>query len=426
MLRVVSSLLALLISAGVLLTGNGLQNTLVPIRASIEGYPLPLIGLLTSAYFVGFIAGCLKTPTLVARAGHIRSFCALAALAAAATLVLALTQSEAVWISVRMLTGFCFAGLYMIIESWINEKSTNDIRGKVLAVYRIVDLTFLTIGQYLLLLASPAGFVLFSTAAILVCLSIVPVATTKAIQPDPIARTRLDLKRLWRVSPLALMGSAGVGLANGAFWAMAPIYVQDLGFDLAMVATFISVAIVCGALAQWPIGHLSDLLDRRVVLVWTAAAAGAAAIWLSRTSAGSPGALLFSVGLYGVFAMPIFGLSAANANDNAEGNDFVAISGGLLLVYGLGSIAGPFVASSLMAQYGPSALFAFAGVVYGALFLFGLVRLLTTKGVPEDEQGDYVAVPRTSPGVFEIDPRSVSDDEEAVPAERSAAGMAQS
>ncbi|MFQ5562328.1 MAG: MFS transporter [Parvularculaceae bacterium] len=404
------SLAALLASAAILLAGGGLQGTLVAVRANLENFPLPVIGLLMSTYYVGFIAGCLIAPSMVARAGHIRTFGALAAMAAAAALIYALSVHIVLWLALRLLTGFCFAGLYMIVESWINEKCGNRDRGKVLSVYRIVDLVAMTVGQFLLTLAPPEGFALFSLVSILITLSIVPVAMTKSIAPEPLTQTRLNVAKLFRISPFAAAGVLGVGMANGAFWALGPVYVQKLGFDLEMVAMFMSVAIVAGALAQWPIGYLSDLLDRRKVLLWTGAAAAASGAFLSAVGVASPTLLLLGGALYGVFAMPIFGLSAAHANDHAEADEFVSISSGLLLVYGVGSIAGAAIAPLLMDATGPAALFAYTAGVHSLLFAFGFYRILGSPAVPADEQADYVPVPRTSPAVFEIDPRSGDDE----------------
>ena len=409
MRRMLLSLAALLISAGILLAGGGLQGTLISLRANIEGFSLPLIGLMMSIYYVGFIAGCFATPGMVRRVGHIRTFTALAAIAAAAFLTYAIDVNVASWMFLRVVTGFCFAGLYMIIESWINEKSTNQNRGKVLSVYRIVDLGALTIGQFLLVTADPASFVLFSLVAILVSLSIVPVAMTRVAGPKPPEQTKLNLRKLWRVSPLGVAGAFAVGLANGSFWAIGPVFVQTLGYDTTMVATFMSAAIIAGAAAQWPIGHLSDLVDRRKILIATAAAASGAGILLMTTAASAPGLLIFGVAVFGVFAIPVFGLSAAHSNDHAEPHEFVSVSGGLLMVYGAGSIAGPVIAAFVINAAAPAALFGYTAVVHAALALFGLYRMTQRKNVAPDEQADYVPIPRTSPAVFEIDPRSVEE-----------------
>ncbi len=411
MQKILGSVGALLISAAILLAGGGLLGTLISIRAQAEGFALPVIGLLLSGYYIGFVAGCFATPFVVARVGHIRAFGALAAITAAAVLIHALSLEIPVWFGLRIVTGFCFAGLYMIIESWINEKSSNEMRGQVLSVYRIVDLVAVTAGQFMLTLASPAGFALFSLVAILISISIVPVALTKAIAPEPLTKTSLNLPKLFSVSPLALFGAVSVGLANGAFWGIAPVFVQQLGYGVSMVALFMSTAIVSGAVAQWPVGLASDLIDRRLVLIMVAGASAASGVFLWLFGSISVPFLLAGSFLYGLFAMPIFGLCAAHANDYAEPDEFVAVSGGLLLLYGIGSIFGPVLAPLVMEITSPSWMFAYTGAVHFLLFVFGLYRLTRRRSVPLDDQEDYVAVPRTSPTIFEIDPRNVSEDD---------------
>ncbi len=407
---------ALLISAAILLAGGGLLSSLVAVRAEIEGFPLTMIGLLLSGYYIGFVSGCLLTPHMVATAGHIRAFGALAALTAAASLMHAIALNMVAWMLLRVITGFCFAGLYMIIESWINERATNKMRGQVLAVYRIVDLVAVTAGQFMLTAANPAGFMLFSLVAILISLSIVPVAMTRAIAPKPLVQTSLNLSKLIKTSPFAVAGVLGVGLANGAFWGIAPVYVQQMGYDILMVASFMSAAIISGAIAQWPVGYISDLVDRRKVLIVVALGSVAGGVFLYMFGAVSASFMLGGGLLYGLFAMPLFALCAAHANDYAEGDEFLSISGGLLLLYGLGSIVGPVLAPMVMQWSSPSGLFLYTAIIHMVVFVFGVYRLTRRSSVPLSVQEDYVAVPRTTPAIFEIDPRNtLSDDVENNP-----------
>jgi MFS family permease len=403
---------ALLISAAILLAGGGLLGTLVSVRAQIEGFPLPVIGLLMSAYYLGFAVGCFATPYVVARVGHIRSFGAFAALTAAASLCYVLTLNIPMWLLLRLITGFSFAALYMIIESWINEKSTNETRGQVLSVYRAVDLVAITVGQFMLTWADPAGFVLFSLVALCICISIIPVSLTVAMAPEPLTKTSLNLKKLIRVSPLAVLGALSVGLANGAFWGISPIFVQELGYDLFMVALFISAAIISGALAQVPIGWVSDRMDRRIVLIFVGGASAASGIFLCLLAPVSQFFLLAGGCLYGMFGMSLFGLAAAHANDHAETDEFVAISGGLLLIYGIGAVLGPVLAPLVMHFTSPSYMFAYTAAIHAALFVFGLYRLTRRDSLPVEDQEDFIpAGPRTTPVIFEIDPRSMGEEE---------------
>ncbi len=410
MAKTIRTLSALLLAAFILIAGNGLQATLLSVRGNIEGFPLSLIGLLMSAYFFGFILGCRYAPHLVKRAGHIRAFTALASVASASALAHAMAVEAGVWIGLRAVTGFCLAGLYMILESWINETATNETRGSILAVYRITDLTAVTVGQLLLASADPAHFTLFAVVSILISLALVPVALTTAAAPQPISNAALDLRKILRISPLAAAGCFAVGAANGAFWAVGPVFVQRLGYEISLVAAFMSAVVIAGAASQWPLGFASDRVDRRYVIIAVAAACAASGVALG-LAGGQAAALLLTGGVaFGFFAMPLFGLAIAHANDRAEPDEYVSLNAGLLLLYGAGAVAGPVIAPLIMQGAGAGALFFYTSGVYSLLALFGLYRLTQREGVSEDHREDFVSVPRTSPGVFEMNPHLEPDE----------------
>lgn len=405
MQAVLKSVGALLISAAILLAGGGLLSTLIAIRASDEGFPLIAIGLMTSFYYGGFITGCLFTPHLVKRVGHVRVFAALSALTAAGALTHAIFVNVPVWIILRAIIGFTFAGLYLLIESWINEQAPNDKRGQVLSVYRMVDLVAITAGQYMLTLSDPNGFVLFSLVAICVCVAIFPVSISSAKAPAAVTETSLNLKKLLSVSPLAFIACFAVGLTNGAFWGIAPIFVQKSGYDVLMVSTFMSVAILAGAMLQWPVGWLSDRYGRRIMILLASIGGVGAGLFIWTFSAQSAIFMLLGGSLYGLFAMPIYGLGAAHANDRAEPHEFVAISGGLLLIYGVGSIIGPSVGASVMNMVGPASLFAYTAAIHAGLALYTALRMIRKEGVDTDTDYVPLARPRAMTVMRRIDPR---------------------
>ncbi len=415
MAQTIRVLSALLIAAFLLISGAGLQGTLLAVRGNIEGFSLVLLGSLMSAYFLGFTVGCQAAPHMVKRAGHIRSFTALASIASAAALAHALAVNPVFWILLRVIAGFCMAGLYMIIESWINEGATNERRGRVLGVYRLVDLSAGTMGQAMLAAADPSGFELFAVVSIVISVALVPVALTSTTQPTPITSAEIDLKKLFRISPLAAYGCLSVGAANGAYWAVGAVYVQNLGYDIQTVAAFMTTVVVCGALSQVPLGYVSDLFDRRLLLVGIAAACSGAGVLLALTGAQSEILLLAGAAGFGFTAMPIFGLAVAHANDRAEPHEYVTLAAGLLLLYGAGAIVGPFIAPIVMQNFGAPSLFFYTSTVYGALTLFGLYRIQRSDAVKPEERETYVSVPRTSPAVFEIDPRSEHDEDAEQP-----------
>ncbi|MBB5520044.1 MFS transporter [Amphiplicatus metriothermophilus] len=403
MLQAVAAISALLLAAAILLAGNGLQSTLISVRANIESFPTALIGVLMSAYFAGFVAGCRINPTFIKSVGHIRTFVALASIGSASALAHALIIDVTVWAILRAITGFCFAGLFMVIESWINERATNANRGRILSVYRIIDLVALTVGNAMLTIADPASFELFAIVSILVSIALVPVALTRSPAPKPIETARLDIPKLFAVSPAAAAAAPLAALANAAFWAMGPVYVQRLGHDAATIAAFMSAAIIGAAALQWPLGWLSDRIDRRKVMAGASLMGALSAFALAQFGAASQTLLIALGALVGAFIIPMFGLAAAHANDHAAPEEAVATNGGLLLLHGLGSVVGAAAGGVIISLAGPSSLFDYVGVVYTATAAVCIYRITRRAPLPEEEKTPFVPVPKNAaPTVFEI------------------------
>jgi MFS family permease len=330
---------SLLIGVALLLAGNGLQFTLVPLRGSTEGFGPLTLGLIGSAYFVGFVSGCLLGPYIVLRAGHIRTFAAMVAITASIALAYALAPLPLPWAAFRAATGFALAVLYLVIESWLNDHATNATRGLVMSAYIIVNFAALTVGQMLVTVYPIDQAKSFMLAAMLLSLASVPVALTRSAQPAPITIVSFRPKQLFVAAPVALVAPFMIGLANGAFWSLAPIFVTGSGLDVQRAAQFMTAAVVAGALVQWPVGRLSDRVDRRrVLLVLLVGAVGTSlALWLVPAS----GALLLALGaLFGALALPGYSLAAAHGYDKTPASDMVATAATILLASGLGSIAG--------------------------------------------------------------------------------------
>lgn len=408
MVSVLVSFGALFASLAILSLGNGLLPTLIAVRASLEGFTAVQLGLIAAAYFASFGIGCLAAVPLVKRVGHIRSFAVLAAIVASAATAHALSVDAWSWLVFRAIGGLGFAGLYVVIESWVNELSSNENRGRVLSIYRIVDLAAMTGGQYLLPLADPAGFELFSVVTILIALSLVPVGLTKGVQPGPVAASRVRLLHFFKASPLGMVGCVMVGVTLGTFWGLAGKVAVDSGLDSTGVATFMASAIVGGAVLQLPIGRLSDYFDRRLVLTVASAFACLSGLVLAGVLyLGTGGWMLFAgVGFFGGLAMPLYSLCVAHMNDHLPATDFVEAGAALLVAYAIGAVLGPIAAGALLPRFGPASLFLFTAGGHALLVLYALYRMTRRAAVPAAAQASFVAAERSTPQVFMLDPRS--------------------
>jgi MFS family permease len=406
---------ALLIGVAILLTGQGLQGTLLPVRAGIEAFSTLSIGVMGAGYFLGFTLGCMKGGELVKRVGHVRVFAAMTALASATPLVHGLVISAWAWSLFRVMTGFCLAVLYVVIESWLNERATNENRGIIFSTYVMITLSMMAVGQMMTLLYQPTEFQLFAITSVLVSLAAIPVALSTSPSPEPPQTVDVDLKRLFRISRSGSLGCLAAGLANGAFWGLAPVFTASVSDNVSLAAWYMSSAVVGGALAQWPLGMLSDRLGRRKVLMIAAGSSAAIGV-MTMMVAGNAGFLGVNLlgAAWGFVAFPVYGLSVAHANDFAEADDYVMLSSGLLLMYGGGAIAGPFLASAVMTIAGGSAMYAYTAVVHVILALYVLNRIFRRESAPAEHQmayGDALAAAHTASHVYEEELQQAADEE---------------
>lgn len=395
-------LIPLLMAAGILLAGNGMQGTLVALRGAAEGFSTTLIGFMGAAYFAGFLLGCTVVPRLIKSVGHVRAFAALAAIAASASLTLVLIIDPLAWIPLRLIAGFCFSGLFTTIESWINAGVRNKDRGRVLSFYRIIDLTMVTGGQFLIPALGVAGFSVFAVLSIMITLSLVPVSLADRSQPKPPSEFKFNPMYLWRLSPIACIGCLSIGLTNSSFRLVGPLYAQFIGLSVNDVATFLSAGIIGGAVLQYPLGSLSDKKDRRIVLIAATAGATAAGLFLSFVAGTSPELNYIGIFMFGAFALPLYSLSAAHANDHAKEGDYVVVAAGLTFFFSMGAMIGPVVSSVLIDQYGPRALFGYTSAVHALLIVLTLWRMRARAAVPLSGRSRFVSLLRTSPAMFRL------------------------
>ncbi|MGA7799319.1 MAG: MFS transporter [Gammaproteobacteria bacterium] len=412
MLRTLGSVFSLLLGVAVMLLGIGLLGTLLGVRAGVELFPQTTVGLIMSCYFAGYVVGTFLCPAIIRRVGHIRAFAAMAALASITAIAHALVVNPWAWGVLRIMTGMCVVGLYMVIESWLNVLTTSALRGRVFSAYIAVSLLAMAGGQYLLLVGGVRTFVPFAVASMLLSLALVPIALTRVLQPTPVEAPEVSLGHLYRISPLGSAGALVAGLTSGAFWGMGAVFAQRVGLTGVGIAAFMSVTILGGALLQWPVGHYSDNHDRRTVLMVVCfLAAGAALVGFALTRL-SPWGLVADGFFYGGLSFPVYGLAVAHVNDHTEATQVLEVTRGLLLLYGLGAAAGPASAGVLMQHLGPGSLMVFFALAFMLLGGFAVVRMRTSAPpVPPEEQAEFVPMLRTSPVALEMDPRADMEPE---------------
>ncbi|MBU1305750.1 MAG: MFS transporter [Alphaproteobacteria bacterium] len=380
--------LSILLSVAFLIMGNGLQLMLLPIRGGIEGFTSLQIGLLGSGYFFGFVLGCAFTPRMIMRVGHIRTFAALVAIASAAALGYPMALDAMVWVVLRLITGFCLAGLYLVVESWLNDQATNETRGILISTYVTVNFTVITLGQMLVTLFQPSSFVLFSIASVLVSLAAVPIVMTRSSQPPPITIVRFRPMRMFRLSPTGTVAIFLIGLATGSFWSLAPVYASSVSGSVSDAALFMSAAVLGGAVAQMPAGKLSDKVDRRKILIGLATFCALVGVTLVLTT-GTPVYWLWLGAAFGAGLLPSYAIAAAHVFDFADRADYVEISAGLLLLNGMGSTIGPMLSSASMEIWGQPGFFVANAAIQLVLIAFVAFRLSQREGLPIEEKQNF-------------------------------------
>lgn len=395
---------ALLFSVAILVTGNGLQWTLIPVRASLLTFDPIEIGLLGSSYYFGFALGCILGGRVIQRVGHIRAFTALTAIASTVVMVHTLTSNPVAWWGLRAVTGFCFAGLYLVIESWLNERATNENRGLVMGIYTMINLSVTIIGQMMLTLGDPADFPLFALASILISLAAVPVALTAARPPARLMQSRLRPIKLYSKSPVGVVGVLLAGVATGAFWSLGPSYAIAFGADTSEVAIFMSIAVFGGALVQWPVGRLSDNFDRRIVVIGLCGVGVLAALTLALANIEERAVVAVLVAAFGASAMPLYAICAAHAFDHIDAQDTVETSSGLLLANGLGAIAGPIAAAFFMGPVGPGGLFIATAAAHLMLAVFVIWRIRISHPVTREQRNEF-DLATTAPTMVALTPK---------------------
>lgn len=405
--QVVLSLAAMFASLLLFVAGTSLLTTVVAVELGADGLSTPQIGLILGCYSLGFVIGSLSATRVVRRVGPVRSFAAFAAVACVASLIHPLFFDGALWAILRVLVGFCAAGLIMVLESWISGRAPAGARGALLGVYQVVFFFAAALGQYLVGLGETDDYPVYSVVAILIVMSLVPLALTRSEAPAPGATDRLRFRQIHALSPSGLFGGVAGGIIVSGFSTLAPVYAGAIGMTLSQISRYMVFAVLATMILQWPVGRLSDHFDRRLTIAVISSVATIAGVVATWAGAGDLGVLYFvTAPLFGLAAC-LYPLSLAMINDHMEAGDPMAASAGLLLAYGLGTCIGPVAGAFAMQWLGPSGLFAFLAATFGGYSLYVFYRSFVTSAPPVQEQGRFVSIvaANTSPAILELDPR---------------------
>lgn len=396
--------------------GNSLLGVILPLRMETAGYPVALTGAVMAAYYLGLAIGGLRGKRIIIRIGHIRAFAAFAALTATTSLAYGFFFDPVAWMILRVVNGFCIAGMTATVESWLNERSGNETRGRVLGFYMLTFYLAIALGQTLVNVAAVGGNDHLMIAAALIGLSLVPIAMTRLGEPDLDDVRILGVRGLYAASPVGVVGAGVGGILVGSFYALGVVFARKIGLSVSESAMFMSVVVLGGLGFQVPIGILADRYDRRIVMSGILIAVGASWGLLSNAIAGgAPLTLLMVMAVaFGGAMSSVYPLCVAQTFDRLERKYYVAASGRLLMVYSFGAAIGPLLASTLMSFYGPHSFFVFESAVAVVYAVFVLYRVLSRPQLPVGTREKFVPVPDVTPVAVALDPRTDPDTHEPV------------
>jgi len=402
-MTVVHSVLVLFVAVFLMMAASGPLATTISLRLEAARLPSVVIGVVMAGYYAGLTLGALFAHRMIRRAGHIRTFAAFASILSGTSLIYALRLDPFLWGCLRLAEGFCMAGVFVCIESWLNDSATAETRGNVMALYMTSLYSGQASGQWLLNIEDPSGFLLFVIISIMISLAVVPVALTR-MAPAPLPEiSALSFRRLYRASPLGILGTIVSGLVLGSLFSLGPVFARAVGLDLSATALFMSTVIFGGVLLQWPLGRLSDVFDRRLVILLVLFAIVVLSGSMTLVADRGRAALLAAAAAFGGASFALYPLCVAHTNDYLARADRVAGSGGLILAYSTGAILGPLAASGTMNFAGAASLFLFTAFVSTLALIFGLWRMTVRPSVASDIRAPYGGLPRATPVVAPAD-----------------------
>ncbi|ETX29091.1 MFS transporter [Roseivivax isoporae] len=402
MIKVLAGSWALFLGMMLLMLGNGLQSSLLGVRGSAAGFSALQMSLVMAAYFVGFMIASQVAPGMIRRVGHVRVFAALGSFISAVLILYPTIETPWAWIVGRVIIGFCFCGVYVTAESWLNNSVTNETRGQALSLYMIVQMVGIISAQALLNVPDPTGFLLFVIPSVLVSIAFAPILLSVTPTPAFESTRPMSLFALYRTSPLGCVGMLLMGAVYGAQFGMSAVYASQAGLSLGETSIFVAAIYVGALVFQYPLGWLSDRMDRRVLIAGAAAVGGAAGV-VGLLAPGSFGLIVCAAVVMGGCANPLYSLLIAYTNDYLPPEEMASASAGMLLLNGLGAIAGPVLTGWLMDRFGASAFFLLIAVPMLLLTVYALYRMTRRPAPSSDVTGAYAPVaPVASVVAFEV------------------------
>ena len=417
MFKILKSSWALFTGYFILMVAHGFQGNLLGVRSVIEEFNFLATGSIMSGYFVGYFIGANSIPNLVGRVGHIRVFAALASMASLSILIHAVFVNPIIWTMARFVTGFALVGIFIVMESWLNDRANNRTRGQLLSVYMFITLIGISLGSLLLNFSSPDKYEPFILISLLLSFALIPILLTKRKAPKFKKQGFINIKGLFKTSPLATVSMFCTGLIHSALFSLGAVYAAKMNFTILEISLLLFIITVCGGLFQWPIGYFSDKSDRRLIIIictFVAAVFAFLAIYVSGASlenmylaiSADRNKILFFLffGIYAGMAIPLFTLNLAYINDYMEKAKFVSAGAGMQIIFGLGAMMGPFLCSTLMSAFGTNGFFIYLLIFHLIIGLFGLYRITRREAV-ENPDNTFTPLPRNiTPAGLELDP----------------------
>ncbi len=423
MLASLRSVFSLMLSTSLMMVGFGLASYVLPVRSVAEGWSTLVISWIATGYTLGFTISCVITPKFVARVGHVRVFAALITLLSVAILMCGLVVDWRAWIFFRAISGFAISGSYLVIESWLNERVTNENRGMLFSLYLITTMLGTIGGQYLVPLGDPTNSSLFILCGVLFSLALLPTALSSSAMPAPPTQSKFDVPGLYRRSPVAVVGAFLAGAMSGAWLNLGGVFTQKIGLSTAEGATLLAALLAGSAVSQIPIGRTSDRMDRRIVMVGCGIVGVISCLAMVAFVGAGPLVLYVIAAFVGSVLFPIYALNVAHANDLARPNEYVEVSSGMMITYGMGTISGPLMVGPVMDKFGPASLFLLLAVYFALYAAYAAWRIARRR--PQDglvAKTDFQANTVPTPGTEAVNamnqaarPNTMIEDDTAPP-----------